>query len=120
MLWMTLMTENRRNLRICEAGGADGRAVFAYLEKVSEETGYLTFDLDKFDLSAAEEAADLMRCREAENCLYLLAPVDPSRRARCRSLLATVPGSGTRANSPCRCSVPVGACEWPQPLLMLW
>jgi RimJ/RimL family protein N-acetyltransferase len=69
-------TRDGRELLIREAVGTDAATILAYLEQVSAETDFLTFGPGEFELSEAEEAAYLDRCREAENCLYLVALVD--------------------------------------------
>jgi RimJ/RimL family protein N-acetyltransferase len=76
VLTETSMAKDGRDLVIREAAGGDAKTILAYLEQVSADTGFLTFGPGEFELSTAEETAYLEGCREAENCLYLLACVD--------------------------------------------
>ncbi len=63
-------------LLIREADGNDAHAILTYLDMVCGETDFLTFGPGEFHLTQKEEKEYLETCREAENCLYLLAFLD--------------------------------------------
>ncbi len=71
-----LTTRDNRHLLIREAEASDAASLLDYFERVSGETAFLSFGPGEFEMTEAEEAVYLSRCKMAPNCLYLLAYVD--------------------------------------------
>lgn len=71
-----LKTRDDQHLVIREAEASDAALLLAYFERVSGETSFLSFGPGEFEMTEAEEAVYLDRCRGAANCLYVLAFVD--------------------------------------------
>ena len=64
--------KNGRVLLIREAAADDARAVLDYVEAVSGESDFLSFGPGEFELTEAEEADFLRRCRDSENQVFIL------------------------------------------------
>jgi RimJ/RimL family protein N-acetyltransferase len=61
---------------IREAVPDDAPQLIEYLNRVGGESDFLTFGADEFELSEAEEADFLRRCREDAGQVYFVAVVD--------------------------------------------
>jgi RimJ/RimL family protein N-acetyltransferase len=70
---LTATTTDNRSLLLRQAQAADAGDVLAYVDRICQETDYLTFGPGEFTMTLEQEQDYLARCREAETCLYLLA-----------------------------------------------
>jgi RimJ/RimL family protein N-acetyltransferase len=65
--------EDGRTLLIREAQGGDAGALLEYIHQVCGETDFLTFGPGEFSLTQEQESDYLEKCRDTDNCVYLLA-----------------------------------------------
>jgi RimJ/RimL family protein N-acetyltransferase len=69
------LLKNGLTLLIREAAPEDARAVLDYIECISAESDFLTFGPGEFELTEAEEADFLRKCRQ-DNRLYMLGLIN--------------------------------------------
>jgi len=65
-----------RNIIIREAVKEDADRIIDYINKVSAESDYLTFEQGEFNVSVDEEEKVIERSRKADNRLFLVAYLD--------------------------------------------
>ena len=63
---------NGQLLLIREETGKDAGALLNYIVAISAESDFLTFGPGEFELTVAEEAAILSKCRDSDNQIFLV------------------------------------------------
>ncbi len=72
----TYPLKNGSPLVVREAETTDAKKLLDFINRVAGETDYLSFGAGEFELTEAEEADFLERCRAADNQVYLVALVE--------------------------------------------
>jgi RimJ/RimL family protein N-acetyltransferase len=65
-----------RQLLIRRAEANDAAALLEYIEQISGETDFLSFEPGEFGYSLGEEVELIQRCQAAHNDLFILATID--------------------------------------------
>jgi RimJ/RimL family protein N-acetyltransferase len=79
---MTIFEQKSHNIKnglrldIREAMVKDANAILDYIERISAESGFLTFGPGEFELSTIEEENYLRKCHESDNQVYIIGLVD--------------------------------------------
>lgn len=64
------------DLAVCRAVVDDAAHIVDFLNKVGGETDFLTFGLNDFPISVAQEKETILECQEKNICLMLIAKID--------------------------------------------